>query len=183
LNAKDEAMKILIVEDDANSRSFLEQTMEMQGYEYQSAVDGVEGYDKFLSFEPDLILSDIQMPGMDGLALLEKIRKTNPDVVVLMLTAFGSEDFAIQALRLRANNYIKKPVDFSELLPMLSNYAFAIKNQKKFLSDRTGCVDCMKEVGRDQEGVMETMETHYENEIKRLKDENEKLKKEIADLR
>ena len=63
------------------------------------------------------------MPEMDGLQLLEEIRKLSPSVIVVMVTAFGCEEYAMKAMELRANNYLKKPVRHAELLPLLKKYA------------------------------------------------------------
>ena len=115
-------MKVLILEDDTATRDYMVDSVEVQGYEVQSAVNGEEGLQKYESFKPDLIVTDIQMPKMDGLKMLEAIRRVDSDVIVVVATAFGSEEYAIDALRLRANNYLRKPVRHVELLPLLSKY-------------------------------------------------------------
>ena len=119
-------MKVLIVEDDAPSRGFMKDTIESQGHEAHVAENGLLGLEAFIKINPHLVLSDIQMPEMDGLQLLEKIRKLSPNVIVVMVTAFGCEEYAIKAMELRANNYLKKPVLHEELLPLLKKYASLI---------------------------------------------------------
>lgn len=115
-------MKILIVEDDSASRFFLESLLESNGYEFRSAANGIEGLNIFEEYRPDIVLSDIQMPIMDGLELLEAIRDKKSDTIVIIVTAFGTENYAIQALHLGANNYLKKPVSAQELLRLLKKY-------------------------------------------------------------
>lgn len=115
-------MKILIVEDDKASRFFLESLLESNEYDFRSAANGIEGLNIFEEYKPDIVLSDIQMPIMDGLELLEAIRDTKSDTIVIMVTAFGTENYAIQALHLGANNYLKKPVSGQELLRLLKKY-------------------------------------------------------------
>lgn len=115
-------MKILIVEDDKASRFFLESLLESNEYDFRYAANGIEGLNIFEEYKPDIVLSDIQMPIMDGLELLEAIRDTKSDTIVIMVTAFGTENYAIQALHLGANNYLKKPVSGQELLRLLKKY-------------------------------------------------------------
>ena len=119
-------MKVLIVEDDAPSRGFMKDTVESQGFETHVAENGLTGLEAFKKINPHLVLSDIQMPEMDGLQLLEEIRKLSPSVIVVMATAFGCEEYAMKAMELKANNYLKKPVRHAELLPLLKKYASLI---------------------------------------------------------
>ena len=119
-------MKVLIVEDDKSSRGFMKDTVESQGFETHVAENGLLGLEVFKQINPHLVLSDIQMPEMDGLQLLEEIRKLSPNAIVVMVTAFGCEEYAMKAMELRANNYLKKPVRHSELLPLLTKYASLI---------------------------------------------------------
>jgi len=115
-------MKVLIVEDDRASRFFLESLLESNEYDFRSAANGIEGLNIFEEYKPDIVLTDIQMPIMDGLELLEAIRDTKSDTIVIIVTAFGTENYAIQALHLGANNYLKKPVSGQELLRLLKKY-------------------------------------------------------------
>jgi YesN/AraC family two-component response regulator len=126
-------MKVLIVEDDAPSRSFMKDTVESQGFEAFVAENGLQGLEEFKKVNPDLVLSDINMPEMNGLELLEEIRKLSPNVIVVMVTAFGCEEYAMKAMELRANNYLKKPVRHSELLPLLKKYASLIQKPSESL--------------------------------------------------
>lgn len=122
-------MKVLIVEDDKNSRFFLESLLESNGYDFRLAKDGMEGLNIFEEYEPDVVLSDIQMPIMDGLELLEEIKNKRPQTIVIIVTAFGSENYAIQSLQLKANNYLKKPVSGQDILRLLKKYQSIITNK------------------------------------------------------
>ncbi len=122
-------MKILIVEDDYASRLFLESLLESNGYDFKSAENGIEGLNVFDEYNPDIVLTDIKMPIMDGLELLEAIRDKNSDAIIVIITAFGSENYAIQALHLGANNYLKKPVSGQELLRLLKKYKAVISGK------------------------------------------------------
>jgi len=123
------AMKVLVVEDDRPSREFLVKTLERQGYEIRAGEDGVRGLELFKEFQPHLVFSDIRMPRMDGLEMLRQIRRLSSDAIVVMTTAFGSEEYTLQALRLQADDYLKKPLRFKDLLPLLSKYADVVANR------------------------------------------------------
>lgn len=129
-------MKVLIVEDDPASRSYLKRTLESQDHQTRVAKDGLAGLQIFKEWRPDLVFSDIKMPKMDGLELLEEIRKLNTDTIVVMITAYGCEEFAIRALQSRANNFLKKPARHAELLPLIEKYAAIVESiditQKEF---------------------------------------------------
>lgn len=124
-------MKILVVEDDDHSRKYLYNLLKIKHYNCEVAKDGLEGLDKFETFEPDIVLSDIRMPVMDGLELLEAIRNKRSDTIFIITTAFGTEEYAIRALELGANNYIKKPILSKDLLFLLEKYKGIIYSRTK----------------------------------------------------
>jgi len=126
-------MKILIVEDDLASREYLKNAIEIEGHEYRAAENGKEGLEFFSEFKPDLLLCDIQMPIMDGLELLEAVRAKKSNSIIIMITAFSTEDYAVEAFHLGANNYLKKPVRQAELLDLLQKYDTIIKNRKAII--------------------------------------------------
>jgi YesN/AraC family two-component response regulator len=121
-------MKILIVEDDFGSREFLLNLIKLEGYEVRQAVNGEEGLKMYYEYRPNLIISDIQMPKMDGLEMLSRLRNDKQDVIFIITTAFGSEDYAIEALRLGANNYLKKPIDRKSLVGLIKKYQAVIES-------------------------------------------------------
>jgi DNA-binding response OmpR family regulator len=101
--------KILIVDDEPNIRKILCRTLARSGWDAETACDGEEAITK-ISLEPfDLVLLDLHMQPIDGLSVLEEIRKVDPDTVVIILTAHGSLDSAVEALRLGAYDYLFKP--------------------------------------------------------------------------
>ena len=120
-------MRVLIVEDDPASRKFMQDTVKSQSHEVKTAADGLQGLSLFKEFKPHLVFSDIQMPKMDGLELLKRIRDMSPETLVVMITAFGSEEYAIKALRLHANNYLNKPIRHHDLLPLLQKYSALVE--------------------------------------------------------
>jgi len=122
-------MKVLVVEDDESVRHFLNDVAVMEGHEATMAENGLAGLSACKQFEPDLIISDIEMPRMNGLEMLEKIRRFDNESIVVMITGHGSEDYAIQALRLGAHNYLKKPVHHGELTGLLKKYQSVVANR------------------------------------------------------
>lgn len=123
-------MKILIVEDDYGSREYLLNLINLEGYEVRAAVNGEEGLAEYKSFDPDIIISDIQMPVMDGLQMLNILRQDKSDTIFIITTAFGSEDYAIEALRLGANNYLKKPIKRNSLIGLINKYKLIVESHK-----------------------------------------------------
>jgi DNA-binding NtrC family response regulator len=110
------AFKILVVDDEDIIRDSLFYVLEKEGYEVQKAENGKTAYEKMLGEHFDLVITDIEMPVMKGTELLEKIKTLNVQTSVIIITAFGSLETAITALRNGASDYILKPVEFDELL-------------------------------------------------------------------
>ncbi len=125
-------MKVLILEDDTFSRKYFQNIVERQGFICEAVENGKIGYEFYKEFDPDVIICDIQMPEMDDLEFLEKIRGDNSDAIVIMATAFESEDYAIRALELGANNYLKKPVYPDNLLSLLNKYKHIVEQHTVF---------------------------------------------------
>lgn len=112
---KVEKRKIMIVEDDVNLRDTLSSFLTRLGYEIVAAHDGREALEIVDREPPDLILSDINMPDIDGLTLLADVKKRYPDIVVVMMTAFSSIDSAVEAMRRGAEDYLSKPLQLADV--------------------------------------------------------------------
>jgi DNA-binding response OmpR family regulator len=102
--------RILIVDDEASVRFVLEQTLKNQNYVLDSVGDGTEALSKLGETDYDLILLDLHMEPIDGLTVFQAARKFDPEVVVIILTAYSSVESAVEALRLGAFDYLFKPV-------------------------------------------------------------------------
>ncbi|GAC1431291.1 MAG: sigma-54 dependent transcriptional regulator [Terriglobales bacterium] len=113
--------KVLIVEDEANERTGLAELVSAWGYRAETAEDGAEGFDKVTNWSPAIVLTDLKMPGMSGLELLERISEESPSVAVIVVTAQGTIDSAVQAMRMGAYDYITKPIDTNRLRTILQN--------------------------------------------------------------
>ncbi|MDD2556951.1 MAG: response regulator [Desulfuromonas sp.] len=106
---------ILVVDDEKISRYSLGKLLELEGYRVDSAADGFEALRKLRNNRVDLVLSDIKMPGLDGLGLLAQIREKYPDIYVIMVTAHGNVDMYLESANLGAFDFVHKPVRFEEL--------------------------------------------------------------------
>jgi DNA-binding NtrC family response regulator len=114
-------MKILVVDDEALVRDIIRKGLsQMGGFSVEVAQDGPEAIEKIEKDVFDLVLTDLKMPGMDGLELLKTIKGTRPEVMVIMMTAYGSIETAVEAMRIGADDYVTKPVDLNELLIHIS---------------------------------------------------------------
>lgn len=109
-------MKILIIEDEKGITDFLKQGLEEEGYSVSFAYNGTDGLEMALNSNFDLILLDWMMPKMSGLEVCKAFRKTNTTTPILFLTAKDTIQETIEGLRAGANDYIKKPFSFDELL-------------------------------------------------------------------
>ncbi|MEK7850913.1 MAG: sigma-54 dependent transcriptional regulator [Deltaproteobacteria bacterium] len=107
--------RVLVVDDEAATRRLMEQTLKKQGYEILTASNGDEGLKKVMDESPDIVLLDIQLPGMDGISVLQKIREINKDSIVIMATAMDDLKVAVNAMRLGAYDYISKPFHIDDL--------------------------------------------------------------------
>lgn len=100
---------ILIIDDDTSLRRVLEYNLQEEGYDVQAAASGEEGLYLFGQSQPDLVMTDMKMSGMDGLMLLKSIKERSPETLVIIITAFGTVDVAVAAMKAGAYDYITKP--------------------------------------------------------------------------
>lgn len=108
--------RILIVEDEPAMVAGLRDNFEYEGYEVISAVDGVEGLDRALSENPDLVVLDVMMPRMSGLDVCKQLKLKQPALPIIMLTARGQEIDKVVGLELGADDYVTKPFSIRELM-------------------------------------------------------------------
>ncbi len=113
---------ILVVEDDADLREALCDTLELAGYKAQTASDGLAAIEILQCQSIDMVITDIQMPGMDGHELLKKIKAQWPDIPVMLMTAYGSIQMAVEAMRDGAVDYLSKPFEAEVLAAMVNQY-------------------------------------------------------------
>ena len=115
--------KILIIEDEAAIRRVLTKILseENESYKVEEAEDGLQGLEKVKNEEYDLILCDIKMPKMDGVEVLEAVKKIKPEIPMVMISGHGDLETAINTMRLGAFDYISKPPDLNRLLNTVRN--------------------------------------------------------------
>lgn len=126
-------MRILIVEDERDLAMVLSEMLKIKGYYTDAVYDGASGLDKALSGIYDLIILDVMLPKMNGIKVLEEIRKNNSDTPVLMLTAKSEIEDKICGLDNGADDYITKPFNTKELLARIR--ALLRRTEKKFVND------------------------------------------------
>ncbi len=107
--------KILVVDDEKNIRLTLSQTLDTLGMPVQTAGDGEEALQKLQESDFSLVLLDLKLPGMDGLEVLRRIRESRPEIQVIMITAHGSIEYAVEAMKLGAVDFIRKPFSPGEI--------------------------------------------------------------------
>ncbi|MEM7448693.1 MAG: sigma-54 dependent transcriptional regulator [Myxococcota bacterium] len=110
---------ILVVDDEANAREALKEMLADDGYTTHAAADGREALRAMQQFEPDVVLTDLKMPGMDGLALLTEGRKQSRHSAFVVMTAFGSIETAVEAIKRGAEHYITKPLEMDAVTALV----------------------------------------------------------------
>ena len=125
---------VLVVDDEKNYPLILGAVLEEEGFEVLTANSGMEALEIQKTSDVDLVLTDMKMPSMDGLELLEKIKARDPDCPVIMMTAYGSVDKAVEAMEKGAYSYILKPFDNEKLVvyvnKAISMYSVVKENRR-----------------------------------------------------
>ncbi len=135
--------KILVIDDDASLRRVLEYNLQEAGYLVKAASNGEEGLRLFAEEFPNLVITDMKMPGMNGMQVLKAIKDVSPEATVIIITAFGTVDVAVDAMKHGAYDYITKPFNRDGLLLVVakalkfSGLAAENKRLKNELSDRS----------------------------------------------
>jgi PAS domain S-box-containing protein len=135
--------KIVLIDDEADIREVISITLKDAGYQVTTASDGRSGLRLCEEKKPQIVITDIRMPGMDGLHVLERLKKTSPDIEVIVATAFGEMDVAIRALQLDASDFVTKPVN-DESLHLALTRAKQRYTAKKQVKDYTALLESEK---------------------------------------
>jgi DNA-binding NtrC family response regulator len=131
VDAKITAERVLIVEDDPSARNGLEQLVKSWGFIAESASDGEEALEKVTSFRPAIVITDLVMPRMDGLALLRALPQQGADVTTLLLTAQGTVETAVEAMKEGAYDYLTKPIDIQRLKILLDKIVERLETMRE----------------------------------------------------
>ena len=125
----EDGLKILVVDDESAVRRIISKVLLRNGYQPIESADGREALEVFRKENPAIVISDINMPDMDGLELLMRIKEESPEARVAIMTGYGSEEVAIKALRNGASNYFKKPIDLPEFMYAIGVLADLIRGR------------------------------------------------------
>ena len=126
--------KLLLIDDEADVRYSLQRIFDSPEIEFASAASGEEGLKVIPKFKPDLVLMDVRMGGINGLETLRKIRATDPKLLVILMTAYGTTQMAIEAMKLGAYDYLLKPFDALKLKEIVANALKAAHDMKQVVS-------------------------------------------------
>ncbi len=126
--------KLLLIDDEADVRYSLQRIFDSPDMELATAASGEEGLRVIPKFAPDIVLMDVRMTGMTGLETLRKIRATNPKLLVILMTAYGTTQTAIEAMKLGAYDYLLKPFDIARLKTVVGNAFKAARDMRQVVS-------------------------------------------------
>jgi len=126
--------KVLIVDDDSSMRYSLNRMLEGQGLLVSLAKNGAEALERFLAENPDLVVMDIKMPGQSGLDVLKQIKERDAKALVILMTAFGTTETAIEAMKFGAFDYILKPFDIPQMRSLVERALEVSRMMKKMVS-------------------------------------------------
>ncbi|HEX5709779.1 MAG TPA: response regulator [Sulfuricurvum sp.] len=129
---------ILIIEDDRESNDNIAYFLQKRFTHVISAYDGEEGWTRYNEEGPDLIITDIEMPKINGLKLIQKIRKNDPNIPIIVLSAYTHQDYLFKAVTLKLDNYLIKPITYAKL-----NDALNLILQKTDFHRGSICIDGM----------------------------------------
>ena len=118
-------LRILIIEDDEEMRSLLKDSLEEEGFETDSVSNGSDAFRKLVKESFNLIITDIRMPGLTGLDILPGIKQLQPEVPVIVITAFGSEEVYRRSIERGAAVYLEKPIRTNKLKMLIHEMVFS----------------------------------------------------------
>ncbi len=157
-----EQFKVLVVDDDDTLLQLLTETVQTMGCSATAAHSGLDALNIISERKFDIVVTDLKMPGMDGLSLLEEIKKIDKDVVVIMVTGYATLETAVKAIEKGAYDYIAKPFRLDELMVVIKNACERLrllKQKNALLDELKGAyneIDRLKKVSLDSEGADES---------------------------
>ena len=157
------AKEVLIVDDEKNIRFTLPLALEPLELETDTACDGEEALTRLREKEFDLILLDLKMPGMDGIEVLRRIRRIRPDIPVIMITAYGTIENSVEAMKIGALDFISKPFMPERIRDLVSRVLDRTRREEEKIATYGSCI----QLGRKsvEEGHMEAAVEHAHRAI------------------
>ena len=116
MNTRQAKTTILVVEDEAKMRRLLELQLGEEGFVVHSAPDAETGLQLLVREKPDLVVTDLRLPGMSGLEFLQAVKRVNAALPVIMMTAHGTVEAAVEAMKVGASDFVTKPFSLAELV-------------------------------------------------------------------
>lgn len=126
-----EPLRVLVIEDDETARKQMAKAIRKEGYQVLTAEDGRAGLDIFEKELPEIVITDLKMPGIGGLEVMQTVKRLSPNVQVVLITAFGGVDTAILALREGVLDYLTKPLDLDQLTVVLGRASEKVEEFKE----------------------------------------------------
>ncbi len=162
---KKKKLKVLLVDDEKEFVESLSERMELRNLEPEIAYDGEQALQALKEGEPDVMVLDLRMPGIDGIEVLRRVKKSHPHVRVILLTGHGTDKDEEMAKRLGAYAYLKKPVDIDQLVGTLQKAWSRLKKSKKAM-DSVIMAAAFAQAG-EREMARETMAEFMDEEDKK----------------
>ncbi len=152
---------VLIVDDEKNYPPILSAVLEEEGFETLTANSGQDALNILESSDVDIVLTDMKMPAMDGIALLERIKERDPDLPVIMMTAYGTVEKAVEAMQKGAYSYLLKPFDNDRLILYVNkaNLMFQVVKENRRLKDAVKLQYSFGNIIGKSKGMQEVFET------------------------
>lgn len=125
-------LKILIVEDEITLARLLKEAFSDTFYSVTTAVDGIDGIKKFKKIKPDIVITDIMMPNLNGLDMCKELKKLNENIPIILLSAFSEKEKLLQAIDLGISKYFIKPFDPDEVLNHMEKLAITMNKKRVF---------------------------------------------------
>lgn len=180
-------LKVLIVEDEQKLANLIRSSIKELFFKVTTAKDGLDGLKKFKTFKPDIVISDITMPNLDGLLMCQKIKEQNSSIAIIILSAYSQKEMLLQAIDLGISKYFIKPFDIESFIEYLKELSNKINKEKNYkLKD--GFVFVKKTINLYKDSELINL-TKREKEFINLLIENknssvniEKIKKSLWDI-
>jgi putative nucleotidyltransferase with HDIG domain len=159
------ATRVLIVDDDAVVRDAIGMVLTDEGYECQTTSGAESALDLVREADPHLVISDMKMPGKDGLWLLDRLRRERPDTAVVMLTAYGDTEAAVECLRRGATDYLLKPPRSADLLRAIERALSRRRDERARERYRTSLQRTVREKATDLRRALVEVEAAYNSTL------------------
>jgi diguanylate cyclase (GGDEF)-like protein len=157
--------KVLIVDNDPKTLKVLELRLKNEGYELALATNGKQAIQLFNEFAPDLVLVDVNMPGMSGLEVLSEIKLKIPEIPVVVMTAFSSEEVAVDAVKKGANDYVTKPFNSKEICQVVKENI----ERGRVWRERSQLLERLETTSNDLTGKVNELEKYNRELIESIK--------------